>query len=148
MLSGFLRHPIHTTMAELRHDRAARAAVLRIRVFVDDFAAAAARRAGTTPDANHTVPDAVASGYATAHVALADRRGRSLPLEWCGSRRQAEVLWICLRAAGVPDLRGLQVRNSLLFDRFDDQVNIVRMIDGARTKSLLFTKGDEAKRLP
>lgn len=148
MLAGFMVHPIHTSMTELTHDKAGRAAVFRIRVFVDDFAAAAAGHAGTPAGANHTVTDAAAFGYAAAHVGLADRRGRSLPLQWCGSRRQSDVLWICLRAAGVGDLRGLQVRNSLLFDWFDDQVNIVRMIDGTRKKSLLFTKGDGAKRLP
>lgn len=134
-------------MSELTYDRAGGAVVVKVRVYVDDFAAAAARHAGTTADSNHVVPDAVAFAYTAAHLALADRSGRRLALQWCGSRRQAEVLWICLRSA-VADLRGLQVRNTLMFDRFEDQVNILQVVERRRRRSLLFTKGDGFKPLP
>lgn len=134
-------------MSELTYDRAGGAVVLQVRVFVDDFAAAAARHAGTTADSGHVVPDAVAFAYTAAHLALADRSGRRLVLQWCGSRRQSEVLWICLRSV-VADLRGLQVRNTLMFDRFDDQVNLLQVVERQRRRSLLFTKGDGFKRLP
>jgi len=44
-------------------------------------------------------------------------------------------------------MSGLRVRVALLFDRYDDQINIVQVTYHGRRVSLLFTRGDASKPL-
>jgi hypothetical protein len=58
------------------------------------------------------------------------------------------VVWVCLRGAAATGLRGGQVRNAMLFNLYQDQVNVVRAQYAGRARSLLFTPGDGARPLP
>jgi hypothetical protein len=130
-------HPLHSTITELTEDRAHGIVRATIRVFADDFGTAAARRR----------KDGDALAYVAATFAFTDRAGRALPLRTCGTRRTGDLLWICVEANSTEGLAALAVRNGMLSDLFDDQVNVVQgTVAGAR-RSLLFTKGDRAKPL-
>lgn len=126
-------HPLHTTMTELTEDRAHGVVRATIRVFADDFGKAR----GATPELT----------YVTSNFGFADRSGRSLALRSCGTRTTGDLLWICVEASSAEGLSSLKVRNGILSDLFDDQVNVVQgTVAGAR-RSLLFTKGDRPKPL-
>ena len=58
------------------------------------------------------------------------------------------MLLLRLRGEAPAGLAGARVRHSVLCERFDDQVNIVRATYAGRSASLLFTRGDGAKALP
>jgi len=134
--SAWTRHPLHTTLTELTYDAETRSARASIRVFADDLTAAAGPG------------DSAAFAYAAAHFTVADRAARPLPLRWCGLRRAGAVARLCLSAPAPDGLAGLSVRNGLLAERFDDQVNIVQASYAGRKTSMLFTRGDRPKRLP
>ncbi|HYU00375.1 MAG TPA: DUF6702 family protein [Gemmatimonadales bacterium] len=130
-------HPLHTTLTQLSYDAGNRVALITIRAFADDFHAAA-----------RGVSDSATFAYAAAGFTLTDRDGRGLALEWCGVRRTGDLLWLCLRAPAPGGLAGLRVHARLLFDRFEDQINIVQASYGARRVSLLFSRGDLPQPLP
>jgi hypothetical protein len=54
---------------------------------------------------------------------------------------------VTLRARARAALTALTLRNSILTERFADQVNIARATVGGRRATRLFVKGDGAKRL-
>jgi hypothetical protein len=132
-------HPLHSTITELTEDRAHGIVRATIRVFADDFGTAVARtrRSG----------DAAALAYVSTMFGFTDRGGRVLSLRACGTRRVGDLLWICVEASSTEGLATLAVRNGILSDLFDDQVNVVQGTIGGARRSLLFTKGDRAKRL-
>jgi hypothetical protein len=104
-----------------------------IRVFADDFGKARGRTSGLD--------------YVASKFAFTDRSGRPLALRSCGTRSTGELLWICVEATCADGLVALRVRNGILSDLFDDQVNVVQgTVAGAR-RSLLFTRGDPPKPL-
>src|SRR2546426_799277 len=111
--------------------------VVSVRAFADDFRAVAGG-----------VSDSAAFGYLTTVLTLSDRDGRTLPLAWCGARRTGDLVWLCLHAPATRGLAGLRVDARLLFDRFEDQINIVQASYGGRQVSLLFVRGDHPKALP
>ncbi len=111
-------HPMHTSVAELVHEPAARSALVTLRVFTDDL------RAAVPADR-----DSDAEAYVRSHFELRDASGRPVPLRWAGASRS-------------------RVLSLILCERFADQVNIVRATSAGRTASLLFTRGDQAKALP
>ncbi len=140
-------HPLHTTLAQLTYDARAGALDASIRVFAGDFAAAVAKRNGTAPPADDRVSDEASFAYLAATFRLSDPQGRAVPLTWCGSRRTGDVVWLCVRAAHAPAPASLSLADQILFELFDDQINIVQTTAGAQKGSALFTRGDGGKRL-
>jgi hypothetical protein len=64
----------------------------------------------------------------------------------CGTRRQGDLLWLCAEATLPAVLASrLSFRDRMLCELFADQVNVVRVTDGARTRTMLFTHGDTDK---
>ena len=142
-------HPLHSSLAELAYDPAARAVQVSLRVFVDDFSSAVIHGKPAAPGAPVVVPaDSAMVRYVTARFTLFDRAGRVVPLRWCGARRVGEQLFLCLRASAAASPSGGRVRNTLLTELFTDQVNIVQASYGARRHTLLFTSAAGTKALP
>ena len=135
------RHPLHTSLTQLAFRPEARTLVVTVRVFVDDFSAAVARRGGAAQPVATPPADGAAHAYVAAALTLTDAAGRRLPLRWVGTRRTNELLWLTF-AASAPTADGLRVGNQLLVELHADQVNIVQAAIGGRRVSLLFTRGD------
>ena len=142
--AGSVRHPLHTTLAELHYDERGRVVTITVRLFAADLAGALRRRGKTS------LPDSPAGAAATLAYLnetfiLSSREGRPLPLRLEGIRRTGDLLWVTVSATSMSGLAGLTLRNSVLMDVFSDQVNIVQVADGAARRSLLFTPGAGTK---
>ncbi|MBA3671359.1 MAG: hypothetical protein H0W68_04980 [Gemmatimonadaceae bacterium] len=136
-------HPIHSTMTDITIDERRATLRIMIRVFAGDFGTAV-----TLGQAEHPAMagESVALGYVRRSLVLLDG-DRPVPLRFCGTRRAAEVRWICMEASVPARRSGLRLGNTIMTNLFADQVNIVRsMVDGA-PRSLMFTRGDGAKPL-
>jgi hypothetical protein len=140
-------HPLHTSLAQLAYEPSRRELTVSVRVFADDFGAAVARAARLRPAAGLPVPEAAMYRYVTSRFALTDAAGRAVPLAWCGVRQAGEMLFLCLRAPAPRPPTGLRLRNALLVEAFDDQVNIVQTTFQASRRTTMFTAGDGAKPL-
>lgn len=138
-------HPLHTTVTEITSDPARRVVRAVIRVFADDFGKALGR-----PDrgaSSAPVAEQAALAYLQRAFVLTGRNGRVMPLRSCGTRRTADLLWLCVEADSPTGLAGTRVRNAVLCELYDDQVNIVRTTAGGTASNLLFTRNATAKPL-
>jgi hypothetical protein len=140
-------HPLHTTLTELTTLPDGSIQIV-MRVFLDDFSAAVTRRppAAGTPVA--MPPDSGVARYLGETVLLTDVAGRRVPLLITGMRRTDDLVWVTLRAPAVRPTTGARLAMRVLFDRWDDQVNIVQSSIGARRQTLLFTKRDGSAAKP
>ena len=127
-------HPLHTSFAQVKIDSRAKTIDVSLRVFIDDFTAAAQAHKQSTAD------------YARATLIIRNARGSAIVLESCGEKRTGDLMWICLR--GRADTKPATVFSRVLFEKFDDQVNVVQTIYDSRKSNLLFASGDREKRLP
>jgi hypothetical protein len=137
-------HPIHTTLTEIAMD-ADGTMHFTIRAFADDFSAAVAKHAGKPRPADYVVPEADIVSYVTSAVSVEDASGKRAPVAWSGSRRAGDVVWVTFKVPSVRALRGVKIASTLLFELYDDQVNIVQTTEGGRHRSMLFTTGDGKK---
>lgn len=138
-------HPLHTTLTDVTTDPVRGTLRMTIRVFADDFSAAAARHSGLEPPADYRLADAVIARYVAARVQVVDAGGRRASLSWGGARREGEMIWITVHVPALRSLAGVRIGNALMLDVFDDQVNIVRAQAGSRRSSVLFTRGDRGR---
>jgi hypothetical protein len=79
---------------------------------------------------------------------VSDGAGRRAPLVLAGMRRTDDLVWVTLRAPSVRSMTGAHLTMRVLFDRWDDQVNIVQSAVGGRRQTLLFTKRDASSPKP
>lgn len=141
-------HPLHTTLTEVTTDPGTGVLRLTIRVFADDFSMAASRHAGARSRTPQRVAADVMSRYVMSRLQLVDAGGRRVALAWVGARYEGEMIWITLRAPPISSLGTVAIANALMFEMFDDQVNIVRLLFGDRRGSLLFTTRDKGRVKP
>ncbi len=145
--TGEARHPLHTSLTEITYTSIDHRAHITIKLFADDFGNAVARRTSDQMSPRGQLADAAVFTYVKSYFTLAGKDGKPIALEWGGTRRTGDLIWIVLTAP-APSLKGVHVHNRLMFDMFPDQANIVQaMYDGAR-QSLLFTHDDKPKTLP
>lgn len=123
-------HPLHSSFTEIARERGG-TITMSIRLFADDFGATLdSLRARTRGAPGETV----AREYFARSVVLTTADGKPVPLQWCGMRSQDGLTWLCARSvAPVPPGR-LRVRNALMFDRFRDQISVVRWDRGSGTR--------------
>lgn len=139
--SGFTVHPLHTALTEVSSNPSTSEIAVRIRIFADDLAAA-------VPAGTGAAADTAMSGYARGTFALVDRSGRPVPLRWEGMERTGDTIVLRLGATLAGGLGQAKLLSAVLWERFPDQVNIVRASYNGRMTTLLFTPGDRAKTLP
>lgn len=134
-------HPLHTSFAQVTFDTRAKTVEVSLRVFIDDYTSAAeswARAKGGRSDA--------VAGYATASFTLRESTGKAVAFQSCGEKRVGDLMWICLKGStsGKPS----RVISRIMFERFDDQVNIVQTSYDGHKSNLLFTSDDKEKQIP
>jgi hypothetical protein len=127
-------HPMHTSGAELTGERDGSVQVM-LRVFADDFAAAA------------SAPDGP-SGYLRDRFVLLGDSGEPVKLSWDVGRPSGDVLILHGRGRVRGGLAGARMANRVLTERFEDQVNVVRATYDGRSATLIFVRGDGLKPLP
>jgi hypothetical protein len=140
-------HPLHTTLTEVTIGDDGRVQFV-LRAFVDDFAAAITRTPAVAPAATRTPADSAAARYLEATLIVVDDSGRRLPLQIAGIRRTNDLVWVTLRASDGRAARGVRLTNRVLFERFEDQVNIVQANIGGRRHTVLFTRREGAAAKP
>jgi hypothetical protein len=139
-------HPIHTTLTEIAIDPADGRMHFTIRAFADDFSAAVSKHARKPRPADYTVSEPDIVSYVSSAVSVEDASGKRAPAAWSGSKRAGDVVWVTFAVPSVRSLRGVKIASTLLFELYEDQVNIVQATVAGRHHSMLFTSGD-GKRL-
>ena len=131
-------HPLHTALTEISYWPATSEATIRIRIFADDLDP-------SLPPTNEVSADTTMSRYARATLALINGSGTPSLLKWEGVDRVGDLVVLRLRTKLDGGLAHARVLSAVLWERFPDQVNIVRVSTDGRLTTLLFTRGDRAK---
>ena len=126
-------HPLHSSHTTITREGGGELKI-SIRLFADDFAATLQSMQSSSKGASL---DAVAQQYLARTVALVVG-GKPLPLVWCGMRSDQSVTWVCARTS-KPVAGSFLFRNSMMFDRFSDQLNIVSWTGKKETRTTILS---------
>jgi hypothetical protein len=129
-------HPLHTSYTEMARDLSGRLTIA-IKVFSDDFQSAVgafALKEGMQPNGDETV-----RWYLQRAFVVLTPNGTPIALSWCGVRNEGAQLTFCAMTSGA--VRGVfRVSNSLLLERFTDQINIVRWTTPSGSRTVVLTQ--------
>lgn len=143
-----LAHKYHTSVTRLEYNAEERSAEITIQTFADDLEDILSKRAGKSVrlDASKDV-ERLAFDYLRSVIELRSRNGSS-ELQWVGMEVKGGTVWLYVLAKMPEGLSKASVRNSLLFDLFEDQVNIVNVWYETKKTSLVFKRGDNMQEIP
>jgi len=130
-------HPLHTSFTEIGRDARTGSVTLSVRLFSDDFQTAMDSIAALA-SSRGVARDAVVQGYFERSVALETDKG-TIRLAWCGMKIVDGLTWLCAKSLDPVPVGRLRIRNTLMFDRFTDQISIVRWTAGSRTRTLVLS---------
>lgn len=141
-------HRYHTSVTRVEYNSEERVVEITVQTFADDLEGAISKRTGSnmrldgSKSANGLLFDYLRSVF---QLKSGEVNGE---LEWIGIEMKGHTAWIYLQAKVPEGLSKASIRNVLLFDLFEDQVNIVNVRNSGKRVSLVFKRGDIAQELP
>lgn len=147
-------HKFHASITQMDyHDKEKSVAVVT-RFFVDDFETAISQHAKrpikfSTPQAlkEKANADAVLS-YVRERFELKSAKGVPVRFTWVGMEMQADMIWVYFAGKLAGGLAGAQVRNRVMHELFEDQVNIVNFKYDGKQSGTMFNAQDGFKLVP
>lgn len=132
----------------LEYNGEERLAEITLRTFADDLEAILSKRAGKIARLDGSK---AANGQVFAYLQSVFRLksgAQEIELQWVGMELKGNTAWIYLQAKVPKGPSKTSLRNDFLFDLFEDQVNVVNVIDKEKKGSLVFKRGVGAQELP
>jgi hypothetical protein len=131
-------HPFHVSVTEVNHNAAGKSLEISCKLFTDDFEATLAKNYNTRADlirpVNRAAMDSLVKKYIQTHL-LIQVGGRPVRLQYLGFEQDRESVYAYLEAGGIEAPAELKLSNSLLYDQFTDQVNIMHVTVGGKRQS-------------
>jgi hypothetical protein len=132
-------HPFHVSVIEINHNVSAKTLEVSCKIFTDDLENTLSDKFKTKVDltnpSNKKLMDTLIKRYMLAHFLL-QSAGKKIDYTYLGYDIDKEAVYCYVEATGVNSLNQLSVRSSVLYDKYDDQINIVHASTPAGRKSL------------
>jgi len=127
-------HPLHSSSASLT-DQEAGGVRITVRIFSDDLAAVA-------PGG-----DSARVAYVRQHVSFTGRNRQVIPLDVVSIAQDGDLTQVTFRGTAREGLIGAHVQLAMLWERYHDQVNLLRAVIDGHTTTMVFSNGDPPKEL-
>jgi hypothetical protein len=136
-------HKFYTSLAQVEYNSEEKTAEVALRVFADDLELALTRRAGREVSLDRTKEaDRLVLAYLRDTFEIRNRDGEAKALKWVGMELRAGVAWLYFEAEMPEGLGGARLRDHVLFELFDEQVNTVSVRYPGARGDLVFVHGD------
>ena len=130
------------SFTEIRRIGKADSVELSVKVFTNDFSAAAARFSRVKLGADSLIDRRNGVAYLKSRLRISSKGAAPIVLVSCGVERVNDMLRFCFRAAAGQSRSPIQISNAVMTEIFHDQVNVVQSVDGKRRASRMFVRGD------
>ena len=132
------RHPFHVSVVEINHNAGEKSLEISCKIFTDDFEKVLAKNYKTKVDLinppNKPAMDSLVKKYLLSHLSI-KANGRPVLLNYLGFENDHEAAFGYIEVPNVTGLTTIDISTSIMYDMFDDQVNIFHVIVNGNRKS-------------
>lgn len=135
-------HNFHSSLADMQYNPQEKAFQISLTLFADDTENALTRFSkqkyllgGLGKDRN---PDPTLTAYLQANFQLINKKKQVLPIQYIGKEVSLEVVKVYFEIPFQGNLKHCTLRNTIMFELFDDQSNIVNLQKDSQKKSFAF----------
>lgn len=139
---SFQVHEFHSSIAEAEYKKDLETVQVSLRVFTDDLNLALKNQTSTDfkEDFQSKEAQEAIQSYLLRHFAFVSKNKDVRVANYLGCEVELDASWLYLEILDVQKPSEYQIYNVILIDEFDDQTNVVNIIEPGRRKSLIFTK--------
>lgn len=134
-------HDFHASVTQMQYNPKERAFEISIRVFTDDLEKALSEMAGAKvslgPDGKN---DPLIEKYIRTHFAHISPAKQPKPFQYVGHEAEADANWLYLEMPYAEPFQGGLLKQNVLMELFDDQVNMVNIKYQDQKKTFVFRK--------
>lgn len=142
------RHTYHTSFTRIDYNRQEKLLEITIKVFAHDLMPTLKKRFGMATDLETTKDiDQILQKYLAEKFVFKTKSGELKKLNWIGKELEPELVFFYVEIPFEEDLEGAELKNSLFFETFSEQVNLINIRDGKNKADLAFKIGDEFKKI-
>lgn len=131
-------HPFHISSTDVNYNEKTNTLEVSCRIFTDDFELALANNYKQKTDlsaaAKHKAMDILVKKYVIANLGF-KTNNKAIALTYLGFEKDNEATIVYLESEPIKGLKKLETTNSVLYDQFDDQANIVHVTAYGKRKS-------------
>jgi len=131
-------HPFHVSVVETEHNATDKTLEISCKIFTDDFETVLAKNYKTKVDLinppNKAAMDTLVKKYIISHLSM-KVNGKPVIMNYVGYENESEGAYGYFEVEGIATLSKLEITNSILFDNFEDQMNIMHVKVGGNRKS-------------
>lgn len=132
-------HPLHVSTTEVNFNQKEKSLEISCRIFTDDFEEVLAKQYKAKVDLNKAsmqkAMDELIKNYVNTHLQY-NVNGKNANAAYVGFEIDHEATNVYLEITNVATLQNLTLNNSLMYDLFDDQMNILHVEKAGTRKSV------------
>lgn len=146
VLNSGAKHDFHASVTQMQYNPKERAFEISIRIFTDDFEKALSQEANTkvhldgSPGQPHDKNEPLIEKYIRSHFAYVNPQKQTKPITYVGHEVEADANWIYLEMPYSEPFKGGLLKQNVLMEMFDDQVNMVNIQYQGQKKTFVFRK--------
>jgi hypothetical protein len=131
-------HPFHLSVTEMKYNTQSHTIEISTKLFINDLEAILKKKYGVSLDLTTHHEDQKSKDFLQQYLQknmTIQIGAKNIPFTLLGAEREDDALWIYLETPITPMPRTLDLTNTLLFDLFNDQANIVHFELNGQRKS-------------
>jgi hypothetical protein len=146
LIISSLFHPIHISLCEIHHNSASGQVEITHKIFIDDLQEALEKqykvRTHLATPKEHPDSERLIEQYLQKQFQC-KINGQPLRWKYIGREYEVDACWIYLEAEQTLPVQSVEVRNAVLLELFDDQVNFVHVKTVGGLKSLRLSSNND-----
>ena len=136
--AGADRHPFYVSTTEVNHNAGDKNLEISCRIFTDDFETTLTKAYQSKVDLfkpkDTAALDKLIFDYIKKHLVI-KLDGKPVAFEFVGHEREEESVWSYLQVPNTPAPKKIEISNNILYDAFDQQINIMHVSVSGHRKS-------------
>lgn len=141
-------HTYHTSLTRMDYNPEDKTIEISIQLFIHDTAPMLERRLKKRVDIEKTAEvDGEIFKYLEENFVLQNKKGEKMRLKWVGKEFENDVVYVYLEVPFGEETSGAKLQNTLFFESFPQQTNMVIARFGEKKIDLLYKAGDKFKEL-
>jgi hypothetical protein len=141
-------HTYHTSLARMDYNAKEKNIEISIQLFIHDVTPMLERRLKKRVDIEKTAGvDGEIFKYLSENFVFQNKKGETQKLRWVGKEFENDVVYAYVEIPFEEDLAGARLQNTIFFESYPEQTNLVVAHFGEKTFDLLYKSGDKFKDL-
>lgn len=141
-------HRFHTSLTRIEYNAREKNVEITIQLFTHDLLPLLERKSGKRVQFDKSPEiDRIILAYLNENFVLTDKQGAAKNLKWIGRESDVDSVRIYLETDAAENLENYQLKNTIFFESFPEQTNLVICrYDGVKA-DLIFKIGDKTKEI-